>query len=109
MVMPPRQRARANPERVPQTVGHNLTRLRQREGWTQAEAAEALGLSVREIQRLEAGANITILRTARLAYAYGVPTAALFEPPRARIRRQPGRPRKRWQGERPRGGRLAPF
>jgi len=45
------------------------------------------------IQRIERGTNLTIRSLVRIARLLGVPTIALFEPPKTRERR-PGRPRK---------------
>lgn len=83
------------PERIPQVVGFNLTKFRQMKRWTQTDAAKRLGVSVRQIQRWEAGWNMTIVRAAKLALFYGWPTRMLFEVPRGRwLAPQPGRPRK---------------
>jgi transcriptional regulator with XRE-family HTH domain len=88
--------AREVPERIPLWVGHNLTKFRQLRGWTQAQAARRLGVSIRHLQRLEAGRNIRILTAARLARKYDVSTWMLFSAPRMKLpRRQPGRPRRK--------------
>ena len=86
--------ARENPERIPSYVGYNLAYYRQLKRWTQKKAAKRLGVSVRHLQRLEGGWNMTILTAARLARKYGVHTWMLFTAPRLKLRRQPGRPRK---------------
>lgn len=63
--------ARENPERIPSYVGYNLAYYRQLKRWTQKKAAKRLGVSVRHLQRLEGGWNMTILTAARLARKYG--------------------------------------
>ncbi len=85
---------REDPERVPFTVGHNLVRFRNDKDWTQAQAAKRLGVSVRHLQRLEKGWNMTIRTAAKLASKYGRRTQDLFESPKTKLQRQPGRPRK---------------
>ncbi|MGH7298130.1 MAG: helix-turn-helix transcriptional regulator [Polyangiaceae bacterium] len=87
--------AREIPEKIKYVVGDNLTRARQYKGWTQAQAAKRLGMSVRHLQRLEGGWNMTILTAANLARKYGESTWRLFVPTRWKLDRQPGRPRKR--------------
>ncbi len=90
------------PEQIPRVVGFNLMRLRQGKRlrgkrWTQADAAKRLKVSVRQVQRWEAGVNMTIVHAAQLARFYGVPTWQLFSLPSTNSRwmwRQPGRPRK---------------
>lgn len=86
--------AREDPERVPYFVGRRLAELRLAKRWTQQQAAEHLGLSVRHLQRLENGWNMTVLTAARLARRYGVPTWQLFVAPRLRQPFKRGRPRK---------------
>jgi DNA-binding XRE family transcriptional regulator len=88
--------AREVPERIPLWVGHNLAHFRQLRGWTQAQAAKRLKVSVRHLQRLEGGWNMQILTAARLARKYGVHTWMLFSAPRMKLlHRQPGRPRRK--------------
>lgn len=81
--------------RVMDWVGRNLAALRQARGWTQAEAAEALGADVKAIRRAESGtANLTIASVVTLAQKYGVSTGILFSEPGDLSPRKPGRPRR---------------
>jgi transcriptional regulator with XRE-family HTH domain len=76
-------------------LGRRVLELRTAHGWTQEEAAEKLSLDVRDLQRIEAGrVNLTFRSLLRVARGLGAPLRALFEPPRSREPRKPGRPRK---------------
>jgi transcriptional regulator with XRE-family HTH domain len=56
-----------------------LRRLRQRNGWTQAKAAQAAGLDVRHYQKIEAGQVSATLDTLEaLASAFGMEPAVLL-------------------------------
>lgn len=83
-------------------VGRNLASLRQARGWTQTEAADALGADVKAIRRAESGtANLTIASVVTLARRYGVPVASLFSEPGDLSPRKPGRPRRAKTGSNP--------
>ncbi len=57
-----------------------LRELRAARGWTQEEAAEAIGLHAKQLQRMEgAKANPTLATLVAVAAAYGVDLGALFD------------------------------
>jgi transcriptional regulator with XRE-family HTH domain len=63
-------------------LASQLVALRTKRGWTQEEVAEASGLDVRQIMRLEAGAVSPSLTTlVALAAAYDVRLRDLFTAP----------------------------
>ncbi|PVE71818.1 hypothetical protein DC432_09400 [Microbacterium testaceum] len=60
----------------------NRTRIaesRSLRGWTQERLAEVSGVTVRTVQRLEAGNDVSLNTLARLGEALGVPVRELFE------------------------------
>jgi transcriptional regulator with XRE-family HTH domain len=75
----------------------NATRLRERAGWTQQQAAETMGLDVKHLQKLEYGELNPSLRTlVRVASALGVSVGRLLKKNAAARKPRPvGRPRKR--------------
>jgi len=61
-------------------LGQRLRALRDERGWTQAKAAEEVGLHAVHVARVESGvANVTISTLVAFALAYGVPLRSLFE------------------------------
>ena len=61
------------------TVGENIRRLRDKNGWTQEKAAEATGVALAHLQKIEGGrVNMTLLTLHRLARAYDVRVADLL-------------------------------
>ena len=81
-------------ENIIADVGQRIAEIRRERGWTQQDAADKLKMEPQSIQRIERGTNLTIRSLVRIARLLGVPTIALFEPPKTRERR-PGRPRKK--------------
>jgi len=88
---------RERPDDVIAAVGRRIAEIRTTLGWTQHEAAERLRMPLKNFQRYEAGANLTIRTLVRLARGLGVPTRALFDESPPRVRRR-GRPRLRRDG-----------
>lgn len=75
-------------------VGRRIGELREAAGLTQAEAAEELGMTVSNYQRIEHGLqNLSIKTMVSVARVLGVPVSKLFEGGTSR-RRGPGRPKK---------------
>ncbi len=60
--------------------GARLRTLRQRAGLTQQKLAQAAGLSVSAVGRLEQGGNPSPETVAALAHALGIPIKALDPP-----------------------------
>jgi transcriptional regulator with XRE-family HTH domain len=79
-----------------QALAANATRLRERAGWTQQQAAEAIGIDVKHLQKLEYGSLNPSLRTlVRVAGAFGITVGRLLAAASAaRDSRPVGRPRK---------------
>lgn len=69
-----------------------VAELCQECGWTQQECADQLEMAL-NLQRIEAGANLTIANLMRLANGLGVPVRELFDEPSTR-KRGPWRPRR---------------
>lgn len=79
---------------VLEDLGRRVREVRRERGWTQEEAAERVGLDVRELRRVEAGrVNMTLASLSRLARGLGTTARALLDPPANRSPRRPGRPR----------------
>ena len=80
-----------------QALAANVTRMRERAGWTQERAAEAMGLDVKHLQKLEYGRLNPSLRTlVNVACAFSVTVGRLLAPTsNKRAPRPVGRPRKR--------------
>jgi len=72
-------------------VGLRVAELREQRGLTQADLARKMRVQLRQAQRYEAGANLTIVTLVRLARALEVAPSDLFVAPQRR-RRKPGRP-----------------
>jgi transcriptional regulator with XRE-family HTH domain len=82
------------PERIIADVGRRIAEARQALGLTQQEAAERLRMPLKNLQRYEAGSNLTIRTLVRVAGGLGVSTKSLFEEPALRVRPRRGRPEK---------------
>jgi transcriptional regulator with XRE-family HTH domain len=53
-------------------VARRVAELRRAKGLTQDQLAEALGTATRNVQRIEAGQNLTLFTIARIAAVLGV-------------------------------------
>jgi transcriptional regulator with XRE-family HTH domain len=83
-----------NGEGLVRDVGRRIAEVRAAKGLTQERFAEAMGIELRNVQRLEGGrANITLSTLARVARALGVLPTALLETPASRVTVR-GRPRR---------------
>lgn len=81
-------------EIVMDDVGRRIGELRRKKKWPQASLAEALGLPIQNVARLEQGNHRPNLSTlVAVALALGADVSALFEEPESRAPRRPGRPR----------------
>ena len=58
----------------------NVRRLREKAGWTQETAADAIGIAPRHYQKIEAGdVNVTVATLVSVGKAFGVTVKELFE------------------------------
>jgi transcriptional regulator with XRE-family HTH domain len=88
---------REHVEKVKSNVGLRITELREARGWTQQQCAEELDMPLKNLQRIESGANLTIATLVRLANGLKVSVRVLFDEPSTK-RRGPGRPRSSGRG-----------
>jgi len=73
--------------------GARLAALRQERGWTQAQLAEKLGVSVKAVTYYEREVSSPTTRTlARVAQALGIDAAALLDAPTTKRAAKPGPP-----------------
>lgn len=86
------KQAKESPARVIADIGLRLREIRDGLGLTQQEMAAQLRCSVKHLQRLEAGRNMHIDTLVALAIKLNVSTRSLFDPPKSRAKRNPGRP-----------------
>jgi DNA-binding XRE family transcriptional regulator len=83
-----------DPSKLAQHVGRRVAELRSALELTQAQLAETLGVSIRYLQSIEAGAeNLTLETIAKLATILEAEPIAFFEPP-ATKKPRPGRPKR---------------
>ena len=82
----------ADPERVARAVGRRVAELRAARGWSQETFAEAIGVSIQYLRRIElAHTNVTLAQLVKLANGLRVPPKALLEAPSSLVVRR-GRP-----------------
>lgn len=91
--------------RLQRQVGRRVADLRRAKAWTQDEFAVLLDVSLKYVQRVEAGTeNLTLGSLARLAGQLGVEVPTLFVAA-TRTKATRGRPRKTTTSAPPRRGR----
>ncbi|MGO9837360.1 MAG: helix-turn-helix domain-containing protein [Polyangiaceae bacterium] len=84
--------ARQSAGRVTRDVGRRIAELRRGRGLTQEQLSEELRVTLKYLQRCEAGKeNLTIASLTKLANRLRVPISSLFAPPASREVRR-GRP-----------------
>jgi len=83
-------------ENTKRNLAANLARLRAARRWSQQQAADAMGIDLKHLQKLEyAGLNPTLRTVVAAAEAFDVPLAGLFRKSSGTlIRRRVGRPIK---------------
>lgn len=87
---------RPESQRVLQKLGLRIVELRCAHDLTQEQLAEIVGLSNRQLQRVEAGAaNVNVVTLTLFAAALHCSVSELFLSPSRVIRRRAGRPRLR--------------
>jgi len=60
-------------------LARNVRRFREQSGWTQEQAADAVGIAPRHYQKIEAGdVNVTVATLVRLGNAFRVTVKDLF-------------------------------
>jgi len=80
------------PEQVVKDIGRRIAELRVEKGWTQADLAEALGIAVQNVARMEQGRQDFRVRTlVRVAVTLGCEPGRLWDRPTT-SRPRPGRP-----------------
>jgi transcriptional regulator with XRE-family HTH domain len=85
-----------NPKRVLRDVGRRVAEIREAAGKTQEKFSVQLKVSLKYLQRVEAGTeNLTVLSLAKLANRARVRVTQLFEPPVTHRVKRRGRPPKR--------------
>ena len=84
---------RERPELIIEGVGRRVAEIRHALGWTQQEAAERLRMPLKNLQRIEAGMNLTLRTLVRVAVGLGVRTRMLLDEPASTARRKRGRPK----------------
>lgn len=76
-------------------VGRRLAELRTAAGLTQQELAEQAGVSLRYIQKIEAGSeNMTLRSLAQFAELLGVSLVDVLQMPASIHPKKPGRPKR---------------
>ncbi len=84
---------RPTTQQVTEQVGRRIAELRRERGETQAQLAERLQVSIKYLQRVERGVNLTIDSLVHLANHLDVGVRDLFDAPRGRpTSRRVGRP-----------------
>jgi transcriptional regulator with XRE-family HTH domain len=79
-------------DEIIRALGRRIAELRRRAGLTQAAFAERSGVSVKYVQRIEAGReNLTVRSLVSIAECLGTTPRELLEPP-ATLEVQRGRP-----------------
>jgi transcriptional regulator with XRE-family HTH domain len=66
---------------LPRTVGQRIAELRSSLGLTQEHLADRLGTALKNLQRIEAGQNLTLRSVDRIARALGLEAIELFAAP----------------------------
>jgi transcriptional regulator with XRE-family HTH domain len=93
-------------EQLLDDVSRRIGELRERAGLTQAQVAEAVGMTLTNYQRIEAGTqNLTLRTLGKVARALGVGVAEFFVAPE-RGRPRLGRPVGAGAGSGKRAGRV---
>jgi transcriptional regulator with XRE-family HTH domain len=79
-------------DRVCANLAQRIIELRKLKKWSQEHLAERARIDARNLRRIEADGNARVWTLARIAEALEVNLSALFQAPRVRYERRPGRP-----------------
>jgi transcriptional regulator with XRE-family HTH domain len=79
-------------DRVCADLAQRIIELRKLRQWSQEHLAERARIDARNLRRIEADGNARVWTLARLAEALEVSLGTLFQAPRERYVRRPGRP-----------------
>lgn len=72
-----------NATKVLRDIGRKIAEIRAAKGWTQERFAEALGIAVQNVARMEQGRqNLTVRTIVRLARTLGCTPRSLWDPVR---------------------------
>jgi transcriptional regulator with XRE-family HTH domain len=79
---------RPDPQAFVVRVTQRIAEVRREQGFTQTELADLLGTNLRNLQRIEAGQNLTLHTLARIAEALGTEPEELVWSSRKRTARR---------------------
>lgn len=66
-------------------LGARVRMLREDRGWTLEQAAEAMNLDLKHLQKVEAGLlNVTMVTLVRIAVGFEEPLSELFKAPKSK-------------------------
>lgn len=83
-----------DPDRLLRNLGRRIAEIRAERGLTQEELAEAMQVTPRYIQSVEAGdENLTVRTLVKFANAFAIPVPDLFLAP-TKPKPGPGRPKR---------------
>lgn len=83
-------------DRLVDDVARKMAEVREDRGLTQQDLAERLGISTQYVRKLESGTvNVSLRSMNHMVRARRVSVVSLFEEPKSRAKRKPGRPRLR--------------
>lgn len=83
-----------DPDELVERVARNIAATRRARGLTQDDLAELMGTATKNLQRIEAGQNLTLRTLARIAVALEVRAAELMRESAARMSSRAGARKK---------------
>lgn len=67
------------PEQLDEAIAHNVREKRQRRGWSKEKLADLAGVSLRTVNRLEAGNDAQVSTLIKVAEALGTSIDGLLD------------------------------